>query len=91
MLGNSFFAESKDRKEVMVSWKHVFLLNFDMEPHFIVYIGSHAGMADLLHDFKTSETEVMLYTQAKQMYVVITAVYVTGSESKYQEIITVKT
>ena len=91
MGGNYCFAESKDRKEVMVSWKHVFLLNLDMEPHFIVYIGSNVGMADLLHNFKTGETEVLLYTQAKQLYVVITAVYVTGSESKYQEIITVKT
>ena len=91
MVGNSCFAESKDRNEVMVSWKHVFLLNFDMEPNFIVYIGSNVGMADLLHNFKTGETEVLLYTQVKQLYVVITAVYVTGSESKYQEIITVKT
>lgn len=60
-----------------------------MEPTFVVYIGSDVGFADLQH-FKTSSTNYWVPSKTRQLYVVITAKYATGTESTYRELITVK-
>lgn len=73
----------------MVSWAGVFSLNTEMEPYYIVHLGSDVGYSNLLQNFKTSNTEYLLSTKPRQVYVVITAKYTTGSESTYREMINV--
>ena len=75
--------------KVLLNWRNVFLLHHDMEPHFVVYVGTNIGMADLLHNLRTNETEIFLSTKSKQLYVVITAKYATGSESIYRDYVNV--
>ncbi|XP_061172145.1 uncharacterized protein LOC133181615 [Saccostrea echinata] len=74
---------------LLVSWKEVFELTPVLVPTFVVNIGSEVGYADLLNNFKTSNTEYFMSSNAMQLYVVITAKYITGSESTYREFITV--
>lgn len=87
--GNSCLANARNDGKILISWVDVFNLNFEMEPTFVVYIGSDVGFADL-QNFKTSSTNYRLSSNTTQLYVVITAKYATGSESTYREMITVK-
>lgn len=89
-LGNSCVAYAEKDGKILVSWTDVFNLNFEMDPTFVVYVGSDVGFADLLHHFKTRNTEYWLSSETRLLYVVITAKYVTGSESIYRELIKVE-
>ena len=71
--------------KVLLNWRNVLLLHHDMEPHFVVYVGSNIGMADLLHNLRTNVTEILLSTKLNQLYVFITAKYATGCESIYRD------
>lgn len=88
-LGNSCLANETMNGNVLVTWTDVFSLTTEMEPYYIVYLGSDVGFSDLLQNFKTSNTEYLLSTKPKQVYAVITAKYATGSESTYRELINI--
>nr|XP_034323279.1 uncharacterized protein LOC117688823 isoform X2 [Crassostrea gigas] len=87
--GNSCLANETINGNVFVTWTDVFSLTTEMEPYYIVYLGSDVGFSDLLQNFKTSNTEYLLSTKPKQVYAVITAKYATGSESTYRELINI--
>lgn len=87
--GNSCVVTPENTTSLLISWDEVFELNPTMQPYFVINIGSNTGYADLLNNIQTTNTEYVLNSETRSLYVVITAKYVTGSETTYRELLTV--